>query len=57
MITNLVTGIIGVASVIAFLGVLLWWIKAPPLIIIAVGVMVLLICDFVLSLRGNGGKG
>ena len=57
MITNLVTGIIGVASVIAFLGVLLWWIKAPPLIIIAVGVMVLLIYDFVLSLRGNGGKG
>ena len=58
MITNLITGIIGVSSVMAFLGVLLWWIKAPPLIIIGVGVMLLLVWDFVQSLRGgNGGRG
>jgi len=57
MITNLVTGIIGVAGVIAFLGILLWWIKAPPLIVIVVVVMLLLIWDFLLSLRGNGGRG
>jgi hypothetical protein len=58
MITNLITGIIGVGSVMAFLGVLLWWIKAPPLIIIVIGVMLLLVWDFVQSLRGgNGGRG
>jgi hypothetical protein len=58
MITNLITGIIGIAGVLAFVGVLLWWIKAPPLIIIVVGVMLLLLWDFVQSLRGgNGGRG
>ena len=56
--TNLVTGIIGIVSVIVFLGILLWWIKALPLIIICVGVMLLLIWDFVQSLRtGTGSKG
>ncbi len=57
MITNLVTGIIGIAGVIAFLGILLWWIKATPLIVIVGVVMLLLLWDFVLSLRGNGGRG
>ena len=32
--TNLITGIIGIAGVCTFLGILLWWIKALPLIII-----------------------
>jgi hypothetical protein len=56
--TNLITGLIGVAAVMAFLGILLWWIKAPPLIIICVVVMALLVWDFLQSLRqpnGNGG--
>jgi hypothetical protein len=57
MTTNLITGIIGIAGVIAFLGILLWWIKALPLIVIVVVVMLLLLWDFVLSLRGNGGRG
>jgi hypothetical protein len=57
MITNAITGIIGIAGVIAFLGILLWWIKAPPLIIIVVAVMLLLLWDFVQSFRGNGGRG
>jgi hypothetical protein len=52
--TNLVTGIIGMAGVLAFLGILLWWIKAVPLIIICVLVMALAIYDFWLSLRANG---
>ena len=55
---NIVTGIIGIASVFAFLGILLWWIKALPLIIIVAVVMLLLLWDFVQTLRtGNGGKG
>jgi predicted tellurium resistance membrane protein TerC len=57
MMTNVITGIIGIAGMIAFLGILLWWIKELPLIVIAVGVMLLLIYDFVLSVRGNGGRG
>jgi hypothetical protein len=52
--TNLVTGLIGVAGVLAFLGILLWWIKAVPLIVICVLVMALLIYDLWQSLRANG---
>jgi hypothetical protein len=54
---NLVTGILGIASVGTFLGILLWWIKEPPLIIIMGGVFLLLVYDFVLSvLYGNNGR-
>ena len=38
-----ISGIIGIALVIAFLGVMLVWVPAPPLIIIVVSVMLLLI--------------
>jgi asparagine N-glycosylation enzyme membrane subunit Stt3 len=48
---TLITGIIGIAMVAAFLGFLLVWVPAPPLIIIVVGVMVLLVYDFVNELR------
>jgi hypothetical protein len=57
--TNLVTGIFGIAVLCVFLGILLWWIKALPLIIIVFGVVALLLIDFVQSLRtgsGNGGR-
>jgi hypothetical protein len=49
--TNLVTGVIGIAALLVFLGILGWWIKEAPLIIIFVGVGVLLIYDFVQTLR------
>ena len=52
--TNLITGLIGVGGVLIFLGILLWWIKALPLIIICVLVMALLVWDFYNSLRANG---
>lgn len=55
--TNLVTGLIGIAAVLTFLGILLWWIKAVPLIIICVIVMALLIWDFYKSLREANGNG
>jgi hypothetical protein len=54
---NFITGIIGIACVGIFLGVLLWWIKAPPLIVIVGLVMVLLIVDFVQSLSSGNGNG
>ena len=54
--TNLITGLIGIAGVCVFLGILLWWIKAVPLIIIAVLVMALLIWDFLKSLRADDNR-
>ena len=49
---TLITGIIGLAMVMAFLGFMLVWVPAPPLIIIVVGVMILAVYDFVQTLRG-----
>jgi hypothetical protein len=48
---TLITGIIGIAMVLGFLGIMLWWVKALPLIIIVVVVMALLIYDFLMTLR------
>jgi hypothetical protein len=49
----LITGIIGIAMLATFLGFMLWWVPAPPLIIIMGGVIVLLIYDFVQTLRSG----
>ena len=55
--TNLITGIIGMAMAIAFLSFMVVWVPAPPLIIIIVGVMILALIDFVQSLRlGQNGE-
>lgn len=52
--TNLITGIIGILLVAAFLTFMLVWVPAPPLIVIVIAVMVLLIIDFVQSVRAGG---
>ena len=49
--TNFVTGVFGIVMVGIFLGIMLVWVPAPPLIIIVVTVMLLLIYDFVQTLR------
>ena len=49
--TNLITGIIGLAMMMAFLGFMIIWVKAPPLIIIVLIVVVLAMIDFFQSLR------
>ena len=55
---TLVTGIIGIALLVVFLGILVWWIKALPLTIIIVVVVLLLVYDFVQTLRhGENGAG
>jgi hypothetical protein len=54
--TNLVTGLIGIFLVLAFVGFMLWWVPAWPLIIIVSVVMLLLVIDFMQSLRmGSSG--
>jgi hypothetical protein len=58
MITLLISGIIGIVMVGAFLGFMLWWVKALPLILIVFCVMALLVYDFVQTLRfGENGPG
>ena len=52
--TNFITGLIGIVGVCTFLGIMLWWIKELPLIVICVFVMALLVWDFYQSLRTNG---
>ena len=55
---TLVTGIIGIAMLVAFLGFLVWWIKDLPFTIIVVVVVLLLLYDFVRTLRyGDSGTG
>jgi hypothetical protein len=51
MINTLITGIIGIVMLATFLGIMVWWVKALPLIIIIIGVLILLIYDFVQTLR------
>jgi hypothetical protein len=51
--TNIVTSIIGIVVVSAFLGFLMWWLKSVPLTIIMLGVTGLMIYDVVTTLRAN----
>ena len=51
MIKDLVAGIIGVGLLAAFLGIMLIWVPAPPLIIIVVLCVALMLYDFVQTLR------
>ena len=53
MMTTLITGLIGIAMLATFLGIMVWWVKALPLIIIVVGVLALVIYDFVQELRAE----
>jgi hypothetical protein len=56
---TLVSGLIGIAMLLAFLGIMAWWIKALPLTLIVVIVVGLLLYDFVQTLRPgrNGTRG
>lgn len=54
----LVTGIAGIAMLLVFLGFLVWWIRDLPFTIIVVAVVLLLLYDFVRTLRyGDSGAG
>jgi hypothetical protein len=46
-----ISGLIGIAGLVIFLGIMLWWVKAIPLIIIVAVVVALLIYDFVQTVR------
>jgi phosphotransferase system glucose/maltose/N-acetylglucosamine-specific IIC component len=46
-----INGLIGIAMVSTFLGIMAWWIKELPITIIVVGVVLLMIYDFVQTVR------
>jgi hypothetical protein len=50
---NIVTGILGIAVVAAFLGFLMWWLKSVPLTLIMLGVIGLMAYDVYSSTRAN----
>ena len=53
-----ITGLIGIVGLGLFLGIMLWWVKALPLIIIVLLVLSLLLYDWVQTLRfGETGPG
>jgi hypothetical protein len=58
MIANLIAGVAGIGMLATFLGFMLVWVPAPPLIFIVVVVIALLVYDFVQTLRfGESGPG
>jgi hypothetical protein len=58
MISHLIAGVVGIGMLAAFLGFMLVWVPAAPLIIIVVLSMALLLYDFVQTLRfGESGPG
>jgi hypothetical protein len=55
---TLITGLIGIAMLVTFLGIMLWWLKELPLTIIVIVTVALLVYDFVRTLRyGESGGG
>jgi membrane protein implicated in regulation of membrane protease activity len=55
--TTFITGIIAIAMVCAFLGIMAWWIKELSFSIIVVAVMAMLLYDFVQTLRHGDSLG
>jgi hypothetical protein len=51
MATNFITGLIGILMLGTFLGFMLVWVKALPLIMIVIGVLLLLLYDFLQTVR------
>ncbi len=46
-----ITGLIGIIGYAAFLGFMLWWVKALPLIIIVAVVTALMMFDWIMTVR------
>ena len=56
MIAHLISGVVGIGMLAAFLGFMIVWVPAPPLIIIVVVALALLAYDFVMELRAESAK-
>lgn len=49
--SNLIAGLIGIALLCGFLGVYIYWVPAPPLLVIMLFVVALMAYDFIGSMR------
>lgn len=49
--SNLIAGLLGIVSVSAFMGIVVGWVKAVPLIVIALIVGAMMLYDFWLEMR------
>ena len=56
MIAHLISGVVGIAMLAAFLGFMSVWVPAPPLIVIVVLAIGLLLYDFVTELRSESSR-
>ena len=56
MTAHLISGVVGIGMLAAFLGFMIVWVPAPPLIVIVVIALVLLSYDFVRELRSESGR-
>lgn len=54
---TIVGGIVGIVLMTTFLGFLVWWIRALPFTIISVFVVLLMLYDFVRTLRAGDSDG
>jgi hypothetical protein len=55
---TLVTGLVGIVMMVVFLGFLVWWLRELSFTLIVVGVIGLVLYDFVRTLRyGENGPG
>ena len=49
--SNLIAGLIGIALLCGFLGILMYWVPAPPLVIIMLLVIAMMIYGFIEDMR------
>ena len=56
MMAHLISGVVGIGMLAAFLGFMIVWVPAPPLIVIVVVALLLLAYDLVTELRSESAK-
>jgi hypothetical protein len=56
MVAHLISGVVGIGMLAAFLGFMVVWVPAPPLIIIVVLALLLLSYDFMMELRAESAR-
>jgi len=56
MVAHLISGFVGIGGLAAFLGFMVVWVPAPPLIVIVVLALLLLSYDFIMELRAESDR-
>ena len=56
MMAHLISGVVGIGMLAAFLGFMIVWVPAAPLIVIVVLALALLSYDFIMELRAESSR-